>query len=477
MNRSDQIARLADTTESWDIVIVGGGATGLGIAVDAASRGYRTALLEQADFSAGTSSKSTKLIHGGVRYLRGGEIGLVRESLRERGRLLRNAPGLVKELAFVIPAYRWYERAFYGVGLTLYDALAGRAGIGKTGHLSREATVQAIPNIGRDGLRGGTLYYDAQFDDSGLCIALAKTAVHRGAAVVNRVKVSALEKSGGRVTGVIAEDLDGGGQLRLSAKVVINATGVFTDEIRRLDDPTAAVIIEPSQGIHLVLDHRFLGGDTAMMIPATSDGRVLFVIPWMGQVLLGTTDTAGVSASLDPRPLEEEIDYLLAHVGPYLFEMPTRADVRATFAGLRPLVKPKTSRGGTASISRSHDLFVSDSGLVTMTGGKWTTYRQMAEDAVDHAATIAHLPTIPCCTHNLTLLGGESRGPREGIPLDQAFPYTEEDVRQAIREEMALSVEDILSRRLRATFLDEAAATRLTPTVRRIMQEEGLPPG
>lgn len=476
MNRSDQIARIADATESWDFVIVGGGATGLGIAVDAASRGYRTALLEQEDFAAGTSSKSTKLIHGGVRYLRGGEIALVRESLRERGRLLRNAPGLVTELAFVVPAYRWYDRAFYGVGLTLYDALSGWAGLGKTGHLSRDSVLQAIPNIGREGLRGGTLYYDAQFDDAGLCIALAKTAVQHGAAVVNRVKVGALEKSGGRVAGVIAEDLVGGGRLRLSAKAVINATGVFTDEIRLLDDPTSADIIEPSQGIHLVLDRHFLGGDTAMMIPATTDGRVLFVIPWMGRVLLGTTDTAGVSASLDPRPLEEEIDYLLAHVGPYLHEIPTRADVRATFAGLRPLVKPKTLRGGTASISRSHDLFVSDSGLVTMTGGKWTTYRQMAEDAVDRAAIIAGLQTIPCCTHDLTLLGGEIRSTPQGVPLDQALPYTEEDVRRAIREEMALSVDDILSRRLRATSLDAAASARIAPTVARILQEEGLPP-
>lgn len=471
MNRSDQIARLADASEAWDLVIVGGGATGLGIAVDAATRGYRTALLEQADFAAGTSSKSTKLIHGGVRYLRGGEVGLVRESLRERGRLLRNAPGLVTELAFVVPAYRWYERAFYGVGLTLYDALAGRAGIGKTGHLSRDAVATAIPNIGRRGLRGGTLYYDAQFDDARLCIALVKTAVERGAVVANRVRVTALEKNAGRVAGVMAEDLVGGGTLRLSAKAVINATGVFTDQVRHLDDPTASDIVEPSQGIHLVLDARFLGGETAMMIPATSDGRVLFVIPWMGRVLLGTTDTAGVSASLDPRPLEEEIDYLLAHVGPYLHERPTRADVRATFAGLRPLVKPKTARGGTASISRSHDLFVSDSGLVTMTGGKWTTYRQMAEDGVDRAATVAGLPTIPCCTHDLTLLGGEVREPGRGERLDPALPYTEEDVRRAIREEMALSVDDVLSRRLRANFLDEAASARIAPKVAAIFEE------
>jgi len=471
VNRSDQIARLADASEAWDLVIVGGGATGLGIAVDAATRGYRTALLEQADFAAGTSSKSTKLIHGGVRYLRGGEVGLVRESLRERGRLLRNAPGLVTELAFVVPAYRWYERAFYGVGLTLYDALAGRAGIGKTGHLSRDAVATAIPNIGRRGLRGGTLYYDAQFDDARLCIALVKTAVERGAVVANRVRVTALEKNAGRVAGVMAEDLVGGGTLRLSAKAVINATGVFTDQVRHLDDPTASDIVEPSQGIHLVLDARFLGGETAMMIPATSDGRVLFVIPWMGRVLLGTTDTAGVSASLDPRPLEEEIDYLLAHVGPYLHERPTRADVRATFAGLRPLVKPKTARGGTASISRSHDLFVSDSGLVTMTGGKWTTYRQMAEDGVDRAATVAGLPTIPCCTHDLTLLGGEVREPGRGERLDPALPYTEEDVRRAIREEMALSVDDVLSRRLRANFLDEAASARIAPKVAAIFEE------
>ncbi|HQW29249.1 MAG TPA: glycerol-3-phosphate dehydrogenase/oxidase [Verrucomicrobiales bacterium] len=464
MNRNAQLIRFADASEQWDIIVIGGGATGLGIAVDAATRGYRTALLEQADFAEGTSSKSTKLIHGGVRYLRSGEIGLVRESLRERGRLLRNAPNVVIPLPFVVPAYRWYERAFYGVGMTIYDLLAGKLGMGPTGHLSAKSVAVQIPNLLQNGLYGGTLYWDGQFDDARLAIAMARTAVANGAAVANHVQVEELVRESGRIAGVVARDQLDGRDYRLRGRVVINATGVFTDSVRRMDDPGAEAVIRPSQGIHLVLDRRFLGGETAVMIPSTEDGRVLFVIPWQNRVILGTTDTEPVPIELHPKPLAEEIDYLIRHAGRYLAEAPTHADIRATFAGLRPLVSPPKGTSGTsAQLSRSHSIFVSDSGLLTITGGKWTTYRQMAEDAVDRAAQLGGLPVQPCLTADLTLLDAVPEA--GGALLDPDLPYRTGDVERAVEVEMAMTLDDVLSRRLRASFLDEAASRRCAPQV------------
>lgn len=457
MNRNEQLARLQDTSERWDLLVIGGGATGLATALDAAARGYRTALLEQADFSEGTSSKSTKLVHGGVRYLRNGEIGLVRESLRERGRLLRNAAGIVTPLAFVVPAYRWYERIFYGTGLFLYDRLAGSLGIGRTGHLSKQKVLETVPNLSPKGLHGGTLYWDGQFDDAALAVAMARTAVAEGAAVVNHTRVTGLLKENGRVRGVLARDRINGAGFEVRARVVVNATGVFTDEVRRLDQADAETVVRPSQGIHLVLPRDFLGGSTAVMIPKTEDGRVLFAIPWKNRVLLGTTDTEGVPASLHPRPLEEEIDYLVRHAAGFLARAPKREEVTAVFAGLRPLVS--RSSGSTASLSRSHSLFVSDSGLVTMTGGKWTTCRQMGEDAVDRAAAVAGLETRPSRTADLTLLG-PSPDPPDAMKLDPELPDTMAAVDRAVREEMAMTLDDVLSRRLRASFLDEAASLR-----------------
>jgi glycerol-3-phosphate dehydrogenase len=466
MDRSECLARLSDPSEEWDLLVIGGGATGLGIAVDAASRGYRTALLEQGDFAESTSSKSTKLIHGGVRYLRGGEVGLVRESLRERGRLLRNAPSLVKPLSFVVPAYRWYEPAWYGTGLTLYDLLAGQLGIGSTEHLSDRETVKRIPNLRSRGLRGGTLYWDGQFDDARLALAMAKTAVKHGAAVVNHARVEELVKEGGRVTGVEATDRIGGDSFRVHAKVVVNATGVFTDSVLRMDDPEAEPMIAPSQGIHIVLDRKFLGGNTAIMIPSTDDGRVLFAIPWHNRVLLGTTDTGGVPVELNPRPMAGEVDYLIEHAGRYLVEKPVHSDVRSAFAGLRPLVKPGGEGGGaTSRISRSHSLVVSESGLVTMAGGKWTTYRQMAEDAIDRAAEVGGLPAKSCVTANLGLEDEREGTPEENSLLDPDLPCTERDIERAVNSEMAMNLEDVLSRRTRSLLLDVEAAKRIAPGV------------
>lgn len=472
MDRTEQLARLEDSNEVWDVIVVGGGATGLATALDAATRGYRTVLLEQADFAEGTSSKSTKLIHGGVRYLRNGEIGLVRESLRERGRLLRNAADLVEPLAFVVPAYRWYERVFYGTGLALYDRLAGDLGIGRSGHLGAAEAGRRVPNLRRRGLHGATLYWDAQFDDAALALAMARTAVAHGAVVLNHVRVTGLIKENGRVRGVEARTRFHGRELRLKGKVVVNATGVFTDEVRRFDDPGAEESVRPSQGIHLVLDQRFLGGGTAVMIPKTEDGRVLFLIPWKGRVLVGTTDTEGVEVVLHPRPLAEEIDYLIRHAGGYLEERPTHGDIRAIFAGLRPLAKPPRGRAGgksTASLSRGHVLYASDSGLVTVTGGKWTTCRQMAEEAVDRAAEVGGLPDRPPVTADLPLLVPREDGVSE--KLDPALPYQMHQVDRAVREEMAMTLDDVLARRTRCAFLDEEATRRCAPKVAARMAE------
>lgn len=478
MDRAAEIEKLSDRNSSWDVIIIGGGASGLGAALDASVRGYRTLLLEQGDFSEGTSSRSTKLIHGGVRYLRNGEIGLVRDSLRERGRLLRNAPRLVKPLPFLVPGYRWYERFYYGIGLATYDVLAGKLGIESTRHLSRDQVAEQLPNLRTEGLFGGTLYWDAQFDDAGLAVAIARTADAKGATVLNHCRVNELFKEGGKVAGVVAEDRETKATYEARGRVVINATGVFTDEVLRLDEPGTEGVIEPSQGIHLVLDRDFLGGETALMIPSTDDGRVLFAIPWFDKVVIGTTDTPGVPVSLDPRPQEAEIDYLIEHVGRYLKRAPERDDIRATFAGLRPLVRPKTASGNTSAISRDHSLFVSESGLVTIAGGKWTTYRKMAEDTIDRAAEVGSLEIRPCGTAELPLEDGPASALLSGKDeawaerLDPSFEGTVGDVVAAIRFEMARTVDDVLDRRLRIGFLDRAAADRCRPRIEAILEAE-----
>ncbi|MDF1755693.1 MAG: glycerol-3-phosphate dehydrogenase/oxidase [Verrucomicrobiales bacterium] len=479
MNRTDQIARLNDHKGVWDLIVIGGGATGLAIALDAATRGYQTVLLEAADFAESTSSKSTKLIHGGVRYLRGGEVSLVHEALHERGRLLKNAPNVVKPIPFIVPAYRWYDRIFYGTGLSLYDMLAGKLGIGKTGHFSLKQTLEETPNINPKGLRGGTYYWDAQFDDARLAIAMAKTAASRGGPVLNHVKVTGLIKENDTVRGVLARDDLGQSEFQLRAKAVINATGVFTDSVRKMDDAAAPEVITPSQGIHIVLDRKFIGSETGIMIPETDDGRVLFAIPWHNRVILGTTDTPGVSVELEPRPLKEEIDYLINHAARYLSEAPIHTDIKATFAGLRPLVSPpKNEKGKTSKISRKHSLFVSDSGLITMTGGKWTTCRSMAEAAIDRAIDLGKLEPARCQTYSMRLLD-EAPGPALAEsdpslsePLDEDLPYTYADIAAAVREEQAETLDDALSRRTRCRLLDEIASMRCAPKVAEFMARE-----
>ena len=492
MNRAEMLERLG--TASWDLIVVGGGATGLGTAVDAAARGFRTLLLEQGDFAQGTSSRSTKLIHGGVRYLQQGNVSLVLEALRERGWLTRNAPHLVAPLSFIVPSYTWWEAPFYGIGLKFYDTLAGKLGLGPSKHLSREETLQHLPTLEPSGLRGGIIYYDGQFDDARLAITLAQTAADAGATVLNYIQVNGLLKDQGLIRGVTATDLETNRTYSLEASVVVNATGVFTDSLRRLDEPGVPPIIAPSQGVHIVLEKSFLPGDSAIMVPKTDDGRVLFAIPWHDRVLIGTTDTPVDQAQIEPTPLPEEIDFLLTHAARYLTQDPRRQDVLSVFAGLRPLVKSAKATN-SALVPRDHSVFVSKSGLVTITGGKWTTYRKMAEDAVDQAAMVGGLAERSSSTATLRLHGWtEPADPRalwtvygsdasalrhlvEQHPewaqlLHPRFPYTLVEVVWAVRHEMARTVEDVLSRRTRALLLDARASVAAAPAVARLMAAE-----
>ncbi len=522
MNRAEMLQRLR--ADSCEVLVIGGGATGLGAAVDAAARGYRTVLVEQGDFAQATSSRSTKLIHGGIRYLQQGNISLVRESLRERGRLLRNATHLVHPIPFIVPNYAWWERAYFGTGLKLYDWLAGDLGLGASKHLSRAETLAHIPTLEAIGLRGGICYQDGQFDDARLAITLARTAADLNAVVVNYVKVVALLKENQRVCGAVVRDLETGDKIELRARVVINATGVFTDELRRLDDAAAPTLLTLSQGAHLVLDKSFLPGECALMSPHTADGRVFFAIPWRNRTLIGTTETPVTTASIEPRALPAEIEFLLAHAGRHLSRKPVMSDVLSVFAGLRPLLKADSNKRASA-LSRSHRVIVSSSGLVTITGGKWTTYRQMAEDAVDRAVVVGNLPVQPSTTAGLKLHGwqesgdpafadyganaaavsalcetshgsefrvyavgqSDSSGPPEGgtpnkdsaprsphisTLLHPQLPYHAGEVLWAVRYEMARTLEDVLSRRLRALPMDARASVEIAPQVARLMAAE-----
>lgn len=493
MNRDEMRAQIA-AGERWDVLIIGGGATGLGIAVDAASRGYRTLLVEQHDFAKGTSSRSTKLVHGGVRYLRQGNIALVLDALRERGLLRQNAPHLVRDLQFVVPNYDWWEAPFYGIGLRVYDMLAGKHGFGKSRHISKEETVERIPTIETEGLRGGVIYYDGQFDDARLAINLAQTAVDQGAALLNYARVTRLNKQNDLIDGAIVHDMESGDEYDVRARVVINATGVFTDSIRHLDDPDAPAMVSPSQGIHFVLDRSFLPGNTAVMVPQTDDGRVLFAIPWHDRAVIGTTDTPVAEAELEPKPLQEELDYLFKHAARYLSKDPEPADVLSVFAGLRPLVKAGNGTN-TAALSRDHTVMVSPSGLVTVTGGKWTTYRKMAEDGVDQAAMVGQLPDRECVTKGLDIHGAHHNAAEFGDlaeygtdapeilalgkenvewgePMHENLRITPAKVVWAARNEMARSVEDVLSRRTRSLILDARASVEIAPRVAEFLAAE-----
>ncbi|ARP81311.1 FAD-dependent oxidoreductase [Bordetella genomosp. 8] len=487
-----------DSAQPWDVIVIGGGATGLGTAVDAAARGYRTLLVEAADFAKGTSSRATKLVHGGVRYLAQGNISLVREALHERGLLGRNAPHVVWPLGFVVPAYGLLDQPFYGIGLKMYDLLAGKLNLRGSRLLSRSQTLAdaptLAPRVNGHGLRGGVLYYDGQFDDARLATSLMRTLFDLGGVAVNYMGVTGLNQSNGRIDGVTARDILSDTSFVLRAKCVINATGVWVDEVRRMEDRAAPGMVAPSQGVHLTLPRDFLPGDNAILIPKTDDGRVLFVVPWNGHTIVGTTDVPRPDLPLEPDASRQDVDFILATAGRYLSRKPTRADVTSVWSGLRPLVKA-TGVGATKSLSREHTILVSPGGMITVTGGKWTTYRRMAQDVMDLATREQLLPYAPCRTQDLPLHGapGAPAGmARPGtpdayygsdLPQLRALPgadhmlvpssgLSEAHVRFAARFELARSVEDVLARRNRALFLDSAAALRAAPDVARILAEE-----
>jgi glycerol-3-phosphate dehydrogenase len=509
-NRSHLLNHLRLGTH-FDIAIVGGGATGLGVALDAAARGFKVVLIESHDFAKGTSSRATKLVHGGVRYLAQGNISLVREALHERTTLLNNAPHLAQPLAFVMPSYRWWEAPFYGIGLTMYDVLAGKAGLGRTEFLGAKKALELLPTALPQGLKGGVKYWDGQFNDARMALAIGRTAVEKGALLVNYCEATDLLYTNGKVTGVQCKDTLGGESFNISAGCVINATGVWVDALREKDGTANAndgrrptkPMVAPSQGVHLVVDREFLGGDTALMVPKTADGRVLFAVPWLGKVILGTTDTPRHDLAREPLPFKEEVAFILSESARYLRRAPTRADVKSVWVGLRPLVKPQDDDGdNTKGLSREHTVLVSRSGLVTVTGGKWTTYRAMAEDVLSACADKYLIENRPKgVTVKLPLVGGDvdsstvhplcdapglhSYGSEAdavaalpGADMELAPGLTEAMVRFAAQYEYAVKVEDVLARRSRLLFLDARLAATLAPRVAQILQEEtGIDPG
>lgn len=497
MTREIGMGRLS-AEEAWDIIVIGGGATGLGIAVDAAKRGFKVLLLEKNDFAKGTSSRSTKLVHGGVRYLAQGNIKLVVEALRERSFLLANAPHLTKVQEFIIPAYSWFDKWFYGIGLYVYDILSQKRSLGRPKILGKKALMNLMPTLNGEGLSGGIVYKDGQFDDARLAIALARTADALGGTVLNYFSVIALLKENGKVVGVSAQDELGDASFDLKAKAVINATGVFVDAILEMDEPNNPAAVMPSQGVHLVVGKQFFPCSSALMIPKTKDGRVLFALPWNGAVVIGTTDTPLDQINEEPVALSEEIDFIIAHFNAYNNKKIDRSDLMSVFAGLRPLVKT-SNKGNTALASRDHTILVSSSNLITITGGKWTTYRKMAKDAVNNAAFVAKLPVVKCSTRKLRLHGYAPHmvygSPLSGYGTDAetirkmiadspelaerihpAFDYCKAEIVWAVKHEMAMTIEDILARRSRMLFVDAraaiASAEKVAGTMAALLQKD-----
>ncbi len=491
MIRSQHIQQLK-STKHWDIIIIGGGATGLGAAVDAAARGYKTLLVEQHDFGKGTSSRSTKLIHGGVRYLQQGNIRLVRDALRERGLLLKNAPHIAHPLKLVLPAYRWYEKLYYGLGLKLYNFLSAKLSLGTTEMLSVKKTQTYIQGLDGKRLSGGVSYYDGQFDDARLCVSLALTASDIGGTVLNYCKVTSLIREQERVKGVIIHDLLNEEVIEARGTIVINATGVFVDDVLQMDEDGLSKTVSPSQGIHIVVEKRFFPGDQALFIPRTDDGRVLFAVPFHSRVIIGTTDTGIEHPVLEPIPLEEEIEFVINHFNRYVHSGLQRSDVKSVFAGLRPLVKIPGQKK-TAVLPRDHTIWESKGGMLNISGGKWTTYRKMAQELILKAHYVAGLAYTRCQTETMKLHGWMKKVDYEdplyyygsdaaairylqhqgySQLLHPELPYTTAEVIWAVGNEMAMTVEDVLARRTRALFLDAKAAIEAAPLVADLMMKE-----
>jgi len=494
MERAKLLETLRDRKEPWDVVVIGGGATGLGVAVDAAARGLKTVLLEQNDFAKGTSSRSTKIAHGGVRYLEEGDIPLVYEGLHERKLMIQNAPHLVHPLTYVVPTFRWWELPFYGIGLTMYSALAGFTGLGRTQILSRAKALEHLPTMRKE-INGGVLYMDGQFDDARLALTLAATAYDRGAVPLNYMKVTGLQKDGERICGVVVRDEETDEEFGIAARVVVNATGIFTDDIRHMDEPNAHHLLSVSQGAHIIVDKSYLPSNTAFLIPKTDDGRVLFGIPWHDRLLIGTTDIPREEAELEPRALEEEIEFLVHHSNKYLTKKLERKDILSVFAGLRPLVAAGDGKQ-TKKLSRNHRIVVSKTGLITIVGGKWTTYRRMAEQTVDRAVRVGKLNAQPCSTKHMPLHGYLDIAITKDVPetvygtdwpeikkladadaelakkIHSNLPYTFAEIVWSVRHEQARTLDDVLARRTRSLLLDARAAIEIAPCIAALLAKE-----
>jgi glycerol-3-phosphate dehydrogenase len=492
--RAAVLRRLGEQAEPWDVLVIGGGATGFGAAVEAAARGYRTLLVERFDFAKGTSSRSTKLVHGGVRYLEQLNVTLVLDALRERGHMLRNAPHLVHDLSFVVPAFSYFALPYYGFGLKVYEALSGRLSLGASKLLSREQTETMLPGIVSQGLRGGILYHDGQFDDARYVVSLLRTFQELGGTAINYVEATGLLQRNGRTVGVHARDVEADASFELQAKVVVNATGVFSEDILAMDGAARGSLLAVSQGSHFVLPHSWLSGSAALMVPKTADGRVLFAIPWHGVTLVGTTDEAVESASTEPHSMQSERNFLFEHIERYFGRRPRTEEILSVWSGLRPLVRK--GHGKTSKLSRDHTILVSESGVVTVTGGKWTTYRRMGQDAIDHAAEVAGLAKVAPRTLDLKLHGWtdqvagvaesdrvygadlpmlqqlSTENPELDKLLQHRLPYRMREVVWAARYEMARTVEDVLARRTRALFLNSKAAIEAAPAVADVLAKE-----
>lgn len=491
--RAEALARLEESSRGkFDVLIIGGGATGLGLAVDAATRGYSTALVEAGDFAQATSSRATKLVHGGVRYLVSGQVHLVYEALRERKIMLQNAPHLVHPLPFVTPGYKWFDLPYYGAGLIAYDVLSGRSSLGPTRILSASETRRRVPGIATQGLKGSVLYYDGQFDDARLALALARTAEDHGALVLNYVRCVALNKSSGKISSVQLEDVETGRSFEVRAATIINATGIFVDEMRSIDEPSSPHMLSVSRGTHIVVPGEVLGNGNAIMVPKTRDGRIIFAIPWLGKVVIGTTDLPSKTVAIEPGHEPSEIEFLLETINPYLGHPLKKSDIISVFSGLRPLVTGDQVK--SSKLSREHTIEVSPSGLITVAGGKWTTYRRMAEDTLATAIQRGMLPSRPCITRSVHLHGTPEQPSSDSLArygtdaqqitalwdsdsqmstlIDPALPFTHAEVVFAARSEMARTVEDVLSRRTRALLMDAKAAQRAAPTVARLLASE-----
>ncbi len=502
-------------TDFYDLLIIGGGATGCGIAVDAASRGLKVALIEKNDIAEGTSSRSTKLVHGGVRYLElafkhcdRAQYHLVKEALQERGIFLKNAPHLAHSLPLVTPLYKWLDVPYVFAGLVLYDLLAGKYGLGKSRLIGRQEALKRFPMLKSEGLKAGVVYYDGQFNDARMAVSLALTARKHGAAILTHAEAIALEKSGGKICGARVRNAIDSEEFVIRARGVINAAGPFVDQIRQMDDTATAPVLKAASGIHIILSSRFVPPETGLLIPKTEDGRVLFVLPWQGHALIGTTDNPAEIAD-HPQAKEEEIDYLLRHIGRYFNLTVKRSDVMSVWSGLRPLVQFDAS-ANTAQQVREHLMMVSDSGLLSMAGGKWTTYRKMAEEAVDQAIATYNLkPPHKCQTQRLPLVGAENFAPEisqvltkdYGLASDIAYhlhysfgdramciarlasegfgrrlhpehPFIEAEVVYASRHEFAERASDVLTRRIPLALLDISAARLVVPRVVELMAKE-----